>query len=316
VIGQEQAVGHSLDIVKRSIFDLSGAQFSPTAQRPKGVMFLAGPTGVGKTELAKSLAELIFGSATNYIRFDMSEFDKEHANQRLVGAPPGYVGYDVGGELTNAVKQNPFSLILFDEIEKAHPKLMDIFLQILDDGRLTSGRGETVYFSDALIIFTSNLGVYQSTADGRRVPRIKPDMEFPKIREEITSAINEFFNFQLNRPEILNRLGRNIVVFDFIRPPEAGRIFEKMLQNVLNKLSLSQKLTLILEDEDRARLSELACRDLSMGGRGIGNALEQAFVNPLARELFNADAKAGERYVCRITPGREDGQLDLQLSKA
>jgi ATP-dependent Clp protease ATP-binding subunit ClpA len=314
VVGQDKAVEHSLDIVKRSVFDLSGAQFSQTAQRPKGVMFLAGPTGVGKTELAKSLAELIFGSTTNYIRFDMSEFNQEHANQRLVGAPPGYVGYDVGGELTNAVKQNPFSLILFDEIEKAHPKLMDIFLQILDDGRLTSGRGETVYFSDALIIFTSNLGVYQAAADGRRELRIKPDMEYPAIHEEITAAISDFFNSRLNRPEILNRLGPNIVVFDFIRPREAGRIFQKMLANILGKLRDSHKIALNLETEDQELLSQLSCRDLSMGGRGIGNALEEAFVNPLARALFKVRAKAGESYTCRFSPG-SDGKLILSLDK-
>jgi ATP-dependent Clp protease ATP-binding subunit ClpA len=278
-------------------------------------MFLAGPTGAGKTELAKSLAELIFGSATNYIRFDMSEFNQEHANQRLMGAPPGYVGYDVGGELTNAVKQNPFSLILFDEIEKAHPKLMDIFLQILDDGRLTSGRGETVYFSDALIIFTSNLGVYQETEDGRRTLRINPDMDYQEVREEITAAISEFFNFRLNRPEILNRLGPNIVVFDFIRPREAGLIFGKMLNNVLAKLRDSRKITIILEEEDRRLLSELACRDLGMGGRGIGNALERAFVNPLARALFEVEAKAGESYACRLSQG-PDGQLSLRLDKS
>ena len=315
VIGQDTAVAHSLDIVKRSVFDLSGAQFSQNAQRPKGVMFLAGPTGVGKTELAKSLAELIFGSATNYIRFDMSEFDQEHANQRLVGAPPGYVGYDVGGELTNAVKQNPFSLILFDEIEKAHPRLMDIFLQILDDGRLTSGRGETVYFSDALIIFTSNLGVYQKTGDGRREPRIKPDMEYPAIRGEITAAITEFFNFSLNRPEILNRLGPNIVVFDFIRPREAELIFKKMLNNVLAKLRDSHKIIITLAEDDQRLLGQEACRDLSMGGRGIGNALEQAFVNPLARDLFKVRAKPGESYACRLGQG-PDGELSLSLDKA
>lgn len=311
VLGQGQAVNHSLDIIKRSIFDLSGAQFSPTSQRPKGVMFLAGPTGVGKTELAKSLAKL---TSTNFIRFDMSEFNKEHANQRLVGAPPGYVGYDVGGELTNAVKQNPFSLILFDEIEKAHPILMDIFLQILDDGRLTSGRGETVYFSDALIVFTSNLGVYQSNPDGSRSPRINPEMEYTDVRREITSAITKFFTEDLNRPEILNRLGTNIVVFDFIRPQEAGLIFKKMLGHVLTKMSDSRKITISLDDDDQQLLSQFACRDLSMGGRGIGNVLEQAFVNPLARALFETEAKAEESYSCRLSQD-PNGQFRLSLEK-
>jgi ATP-dependent Clp protease ATP-binding subunit ClpA len=254
-------------------------------------------------------------TSTNFIRFDMSEFNKEHANQRLVGAPPGYVGYDVGGELTNAVKQNPFSLILFDEIEKAHPILMDIFLQILDDGRLTSGRGETVYFSDALIVFTSNLGVYQLNRDGSRSPRINPGMEYSEVRKEITDAITEFFTETLNRPEILNRLGPNIVVFDFIKHPYAEQIFEKMLDNALTKLRDSRKITIRpLESDDKKLLIELACRDLSMGGRGIGNALEQAFVNPLARALFEAEAKAEESYSCRLSQD-PDGQLRLSLNK-
>ena len=136
--------------------------------RPRGVAFLAGPTGVGKTELAKSVTQLLFGDESAYIRFDMSEFSAEHSDQRLIGAPPGYVGYDAGGELTNAVREKPFSVVLFDEIEKAHPRILDKFLQILDDGVLTSGRGDRVYFSESIIIFTSNLGIYSTAADGTR----------------------------------------------------------------------------------------------------------------------------------------------------
>jgi energy-coupling factor transporter ATP-binding protein EcfA2 len=299
VIGQEKAVNHSLDIIKRSIYDLSGSQFSPHGQRPKGVLFFAGPTGVGKTELAKSLTELIFGSPENYIRFDMSEFNQPHSDQRLVGAPPGYVGYDVGGELTNAIKQKPFTLVLFDEIEKAHSKIMDIFLQILDDGRLTSGRGETVYFSDAVLVFTSNLGVYQDTPDGGRVELINPAMTYQEVSDTITQAIYDFFRFKLNRPEILNRIGQNIVVFDFIRPAQAYFIFQKMLDNVLNKLQASYKISLDIPLEGQKILADLVTRDLSMGGRGIGNCLETYFVNPLSRELFEADITTG-RYLCRI----------------
>ena len=176
VIGQERAVKTTADILKRSFFNLSGSQYSKYSKRPKGVLFFAGPTGVGKTELAKSLTELIFGSESSYIRFDMSEFSKEHSDQRLIGAPPGYTGHATGGELTNAVKKNPFSVILFDEIEKAHPKILDIFLQILDDGRLTSAKGETVYFSKSIIIFTSNLGFYSVSPSGEKIQNISPDM--------------------------------------------------------------------------------------------------------------------------------------------
>jgi ATP-dependent Clp protease ATP-binding subunit ClpA len=136
VKGQAHAVTHMLDIVKRAV---TGIGQSPRGGRPRGVAFLAGSTGVGKTELAKTITSLLFGDDSAYIRFDMSEFSAEHSDQRLIGAPPGYVGYDVGGELTNAIREKPFSVVLFDEIEKAHPRILDKFLQILDDGVLTSG---------------------------------------------------------------------------------------------------------------------------------------------------------------------------------
>ncbi len=296
VMGQSYAVMYASDIIKRSVYNLSGSQYA-NSQRPKGVLFFAGPTGVGKTELAKSITELIFGSPTNYIRFDMSEFGHEHADQRLIGAPPGYVGYDVGGELTNAVKQNPFSVILFDEIEKAHRKIFDLFLQILDDGRLTSGRGETVYFSESLIIFTSNLGVYKTEQDGTKKTLISPKDTYELINTSLNIAIREFFTYTIGRPEILNRIGENIVVFDFIRAENgtAKAIFDKMLANVLKQLEESHKISLNFGDGVRERLTAYACENLDMGGRGIGNSLERIFVNPLSRALFEINAGNGER---------------------
>jgi hypothetical protein len=285
VMGQPAAVRHASDILKRSRFNLSGAQFSRFSQRPRGILFLAGPTGVGKTELARAITELIFGSATHSIRFDMSEFGHEHANQRLVGAPPGYVGYDVGGELTNAIRQNPFSVVLFDEVEKAHPKILDIFLQILDDGRLTSGRGETVYFSESLIVFTSNLGMFEQLPDGTKRARVTPDMPYGEIVDRIGDAIDDFFKYRINRPEILNRIGRNVVVFDFIRAHTARRIFDRMMDNILFRLNDSYGIEIRFADGAFDRVADLACADLSMGGRGIGSSLEAFFMNPLSRKL-------------------------------
>lgn len=312
VIGQPAAVAHAVDVLKRSLFNLSGAQFSRLSQKPKGVLFLAGPTGVGKTELAKSLTEMIFGTPTNYLRFDMSEFAHEHADQRLLGSPPGYVGYDAGGQLTNAVREKPFSLILFDEIEKGNRKIMDIFLQILDDGRLTSGRGETVYFSECLIVFTSNLGVSSIDRAGKRRQAVNPDMPYEEIRASIMEAIENHFTTQLGRPEILNRIGKNIIVFDFIRPDVAEAIFQKMLGNVLAKLHDEHHMELSLSGEARERLVALCCGDLSMGGRGIGNAMEEFFINPLSRALFGMDAKPGSYRVerCQL----EGGRMNLQIS--
>lgn len=307
VMGQKRAIRHAADILKRSVFNLSGAQFSRDSQRPKGVLFLAGPTGVGKTELAKAITELVFGSSANYIRFDMSEFGHEHADQRLVGAPPGYVGYDVGGELTNAVKQNPFSVVLFDEIEKAHPKILDIFLQILDDGRLTSGRGETVYFSECLIVFTSNLGVYERLPDGTKRQIVSPEMEYEEVSNKIAEAIDDFFKFRINRPEILNRIGKNIVVFDFIRQETAERIFGAMLGNILFRLRDVHGVDLSMDDAVLKELAEHVCKDLSMGGRGIGNNLEEILVNPLSRALFRIDVHQGESIVLTGVRKEEEG---------
>jgi len=312
VMGQEYAVRMAANILKRSIFNLSGAQFSRLSQRPKGVLFLAGPTGVGKTELAKAITELVFGAPTHYIRFDMSEFGHEHADQRLIGAPPGYIGYDVGGELTSALKGNPFSVVLFDEIEKAHRKILDMFLQVLDDGRLTSGRGETVYFSESLVIFTSNLGIYDVAPDGTRVARVDPSLPYEELRPRIQDAIGGFFR-GIQRPEILNRLGKNIVVFDFLRPATAVRIFHRMLENVLRQLEEDHRITLSFAPEVRQRLGEVVCADLSMGGRGIGNALEEVFVNPLSRGLFEAGIRPGERAtVRRIDRGPLGWTLELE----
>jgi DNA polymerase III delta prime subunit len=294
VMGQEQAVAHAADILRRSFYNLSGSQYSRNSQRPKGVLFCAGPTGVGKTELAKAITELLFGSVTSYIRFDMSEFSHEHADQRLLGAPPGYLGYDTGGELTNAIKQNPFSVVLFDEIEKAHHKILDIFLQILDDGRLTSGSGETVYFSESLIIFTSNLGVYKRLGQITEL-NVSASDDPKTVREKIEQSIREYF-IEIKRPEILNRIGDNIVVFDFIRPEIAVRIFDRMLGNILGQLEDDHKIKLVFAEETKRNLVQYATEDLSMGGRGVGNALERILINPISRELFEMEAESGDCF--------------------
>jgi ATP-dependent Clp protease ATP-binding subunit ClpA len=296
VIGQDESVEKAVKIIKRAFFNLSGAQFSRYSNKPKGVLFLAGATGVGKTELAKSITELIFGSESNYIRFDMSEFSKEHSDQRLLGAPPGYVVYDVGGELVNKVKENPFNVILFDEIEKANPKILDIFLQILDDGRLTSGSGETIYFSESIIVFTTNLGVYKEK-DNKKVLNVSIEDKYENIKEKIVDEIENFFAVKINRPEILNRIGKNIVVFDFIRKKNAYKIFDKMLQNIIYKLEDEHKIEFIIEDDVKDVLREESVKDLSMGGRGIGNQLEDNFINPLAEFLFELDIKEKDRVV-------------------
>lgn len=300
VKGQAHAVTHMLDIVKRAV---TGIGQSPRGGRPRGVVFLAGPTGVGKTELAKTITSLLFGDESAYIRFDMSEFSAEHSDQRLIGAPPGYIGYDVGGELTNAIREKPFSVVLFDEIEKAHPRILDKFLQILDDGVLTSGRGDRVYFSEAFIVFTSNLGIYVPGPSGERIANVTPEETFEGVRRKVRTEIDKHFKQVLNRPEILNRIGENIIVFDFIRPDVANEIFDHMVDNLLGDInSLGYDVT--LTEAARDALRGLCLADLSNGGRGIRNQVEANLINPLSRSLFDSGTAAGRKYrIEGIRPG-------------
>lgn len=305
VKGQAHAVTHMLDLVKRA---MTGVGSQRKGNRPRGVAFLAGPTGVGKTELAKTLTGLLFGDESAYIRFDMSEFSSEHSDQRLIGAPPGYVGYDVGGELTNAIRERPFSVVLFDEIEKAHPRILDKFLQILDDGVLTSGRGDRVYFSEALIIFTSNLGIYREDELGQRVPNALASDSLEEMEEKVLGEIERHFKMVLNRPEILNRIGENIIVFDFIRYDVAQEIFDQMVCVVLEDIA-SQGMAVELDQASRVALQQRCLGDLSNGGRGIRNQIEAHLINPLARGLFDQDAKTGDRF---LITGISSGELQLQ----
>jgi Cdc48 subfamily AAA family protein len=295
VVGQPQAVTKTLDILKRAVLGLSGAQAARASSRPRGVLFFAGPTGVGKTELAKAITSLVFGNEDAYLRFDMSEFSAEHAGDRLIGSPPGYVGFEAGGELTNAVREDPFRVILFDEIEKAHPRILDKFLQILEDGRLTDGRGNTAFFSESILVFTSNLGTRG----------VRPGMPYDDLESSIRGAITDHFTTELNRPELLNRFGDNIVIFDFIGPEAAGRIFDLQLANICRRVSDEHHMKLLLSDEVTATLREWCTSELDKGGRGIGMALESSFINPLARALFDR----GPAAEVTVTGLRREGNI-------
>lgn len=286
VKGQDPAITKTLDVIKRAIMGMSGLQ-SSSGTRPKGVLFFAGPTGTGKTETAKTLAEKLFGDEKNCIRFDMSEYGQSHSDQKLLGAPPGYVGYEAGGQLTNAVKNNPFSILLFDEIEKAHPSILDKFLQILEDGRMTDGQGNTVYFSETIIIFTSNLGIYSVNSQGERYQRVTPDMTYDEVQRNVRKGIDDYFKLQLGRPEILNRIGENIVVFDFIREDIAASILDSQLSKIVSRLMAEKNIKVEISSEAKDVLVNRAISNLENGGRGIGNIVESLFINPLSRYLFD-----------------------------
>ena len=216
----------------------------------------------------------------------MSEFNHEHSDQRLIGAPPGYVGYEEGGQLTNAVRKRPFCVLLFDEIEKAHVRILDKFLQILEDGRLTDGRGETTVFADTIIIFTSNIGAAQ----------VDPRLDVDEARHKFLELVRDHFVRTAGRPELLNRIGDNIVPFNFIK---SEAFLVEILRGKLRALSdqLKEKYRIIgiaFDDEERALKSIAGQIDRSMGGRGALTRLVSCLLDPLALHLFDAGSNASE----------------------
>jgi len=205
--------------------------------------------------------------------------------------------------------------VLFDEIEKAHPRILDKFLQILEDGRLTDGRGDTAYFSESVLVFTSNLGIYVEDAQGNRVQSVRPGDPYEKVEARVREAIGDYFKYRLSRPEILNRIGDNIVVFNFITPDVAERIFDGMLNNVARRLFDEFRLRISLPAHVRTTLLARCTRDLSNGGRGIGNQLESAFINPLSRALFEHDLE-GKESVTVSAVSERDQVLSLTVQLA
>ena len=305
VKGQDHVIDRIRDVVVNAYMGLSGLQHSARQQRPKGIFFVVGPTGVGKTETAKALARFLFGEEEACLRFDMSEYAAEHSDQRLVGAPPGYVGYEEGGQLTNAVRRRPFSVILFDEIEKAHPRIFDKFLQVLEDGRLTDGTGDTVSFSESVLVFTSNIGASEIRADE------------PDPGAKFVEAVRRHFRDEMKRPELLNRIGEaNILPFNFLTDETVLlKILEAKLKPLRDKLVERWQIDLEFEDQDAALRSVMSGFSVENGGRGVANLLNERITEPLARKLFEEDEAdlRGAKVVIKVG---SDGLFRFRINRS
>tara|TARA_Y100000588_G_scaffold57733_1_gene55878 strand:- start:4924 stop:7371 length:2448 start_codon:yes stop_codon:yes gene_type:complete len=300
IIGQNQAIKVVSEAVRRSRAGLKDPK------RPIGSFIFLGPTGVGKTELAKSLAHLLFDHEENMVRIDMSEYMEKHTISRLIGAPPGYVGHEEGGQLTEAVRRRPFRVILFDEIEKAHPDVFNVLLQILEDGRLTDGQGRTVDFRNTLIIMTSNLGtseIGKSHAMGFKLDG-ESVQESEKLRASIEKALKTTF-----RPELLNRIDE-IVIFDQLTEPEIAEIVDLLLADLENKLS-ERNIGIRIDITAKSWLAKEGF-DKTFGARPLRRALQRYVENVLSNQILSGHINDGD--IVDIKANQNGLQFDV-LSK-
>jgi ATP-dependent Clp protease ATP-binding subunit ClpB len=294
VVGQEEAVRAVSDAVRRARAGLKAPN------RPAGVFLFLGPTGVGKTELARSLAEFLFDDERAMIRIDMSEYMEKHTVARLMGAPPGYIGYEEGGQLTEAVRRRPYSVVLFDEVEKAHPEVMNVLLQVLDDGRLTDGQGRTVDFRNTVLIMTSNLGS-ESIQDLDRSQR-------EERSRRVTALLRASF-----RPEFLNRID-DTLIFDPLGREELERILEIQLAGLRDRLA-ARGVELTLTPEARRFLVEEGYEP-AYGARPLRRALVRRVENPVARLVVAGSVREGDVVVGDLLGGDLEFRVNRQEAAA
>lgn len=283
VIGQHEAIVSISKAIRRARVGLK----SPN--RPVGSFIFSGPTGVGKTELAKALSEAVFGSEDNMIRVDMSEFMEKHSTSKLIGSPPGYVGYDEGGNLTETVRKKPYSVILFDEVEKAHPDVFNIMLQILDDGRLTDSRGRVVNFKNTIIIMTSNVGaslIQTSSSLGFTVAGDEKKNKYEKLKETVNEEMKKAF-----RPEFLNRVD-DIIVFAHLQRDEVREIVDIMLKDLLKRLE-EQEIHIEVSDEAKDYFAKEGYSE-NYGARPLRRLIQKKIEDPIAEEILTGQYGHGD----------------------
>jgi ATP-dependent Clp protease ATP-binding subunit ClpB len=293
VIGQDDAVRAVANAIRRARAGLQDPN------RPLGSFIFMGPTGVGKTELARALAAFLFDDEHAMVRIDMSEYQEKHTVSRLIGAPPGYVGYEESGQLTEAIRRRPYAVVLFDEIEKAHPEVLNVLLQLLDDGRLTDGKGRTVDFKNAVVIMTSNVGSHYIA---ERASRGEADID-EGTRRRLTEALREHF-----RPEFLNRVDE-IISFHALGRDEIRQIIDVQLAALLKRLE-DRKLTLTLTDRARQLIIDEGY-DPVYGARPLKRTIQRRLLDPLALRVLQGDFKEGDAIRADVS----DGQLVLTASR-
>src|SRR5574344_737559 len=300
VIGQSDAVTAVSKAIRRARVGLK----SPN--RPIGSFIFCGPTGVGKTELAKALAEAMFGSEDNMIRVDMSEFMEKHSTAKLIGSPPGYVGYDDGGHLSEIVRKKPYSVILFDEIEKAHPDIFNIMLQILDDGRLTDAKGRHVNFKNTVIIMTSNVGASMITTQSKLGFSTGDDEKkdkYEKLKETVNEELKKAF-----RPEFLNRID-DIIVFSHLSKEEIRQIVDIMLKDLFKRLE-ERELKIEVTDEVKDFLAKDGYSE-AYGARPLRRIIQRRIEDTLAEEILTNKYQSGDTIILKL----EDGKIVFEKSK-
>jgi ATP-dependent Clp protease ATP-binding subunit ClpB len=294
VVGQDQALERVANAIRRSRAGLSDPK------RPIGSFIFLGPTGVGKTELARALAEFLFDDERSLLRIDMSEYMEKHSVARLIGAPPGYVGYEEGGQLTEQVRRRPYSVVLFDEIEKAHPDVFNILLQIMDDGRLTDGKGRVVDFKNTILIMTSNLGSTYLQAENLRTPE-----DFEKASEQVMQALHGHF-----RPEFLNRVD-DIIVFGPLEKDQLVKIIELRLEDV-RRLLADRKISIELTDSAKELLFAQGY-DANFGARPLKRAIQKLIQDPLALKILDGEVLHGDHIV--VDADKKAGKMKFDVSK-